>query len=124
MCFLLEGKIPGVLYGVDDDRNVLKRMVTIEKKKLLKELNQKGRSFENTLYNLVLESEAGSSSHLVVPRQAQFCPCKFSPRLLPSVRLANRRHYHGSSDGQSSRCQLPSLLSWNNSIAHSRRGDQ
>eukprot|EP01039_Chlorochromonas_danica_P001304 gene1303-1423_t len=74
-----EGRIPGVLYGVDDDRNVLKRMVTIDKKKLLKELNQKGSSFENTLYNLVLESEAGSSSHLVVPRQAQFCPLTGNP---------------------------------------------
>lgn len=68
--------MPGVVYGVDDDRNVLKRMITVEKNLLMKELRDKGRSFENTIYEIVVEDTTGKSSYVVVPRQTAFCPCE------------------------------------------------
>jgi ribosomal protein L25 (general stress protein Ctc) len=74
--YFIANSIPGVIYGVDDDRNVLKHMVTVDKKLLAKELRERGRSFENTLYEIVLETETGNTSYVVVPRQTQFCPCK------------------------------------------------
>jgi ribosomal protein L25 (general stress protein Ctc) len=68
--------VPGVLYGVDDDRNVLKTMVTMDSKLLMKEIEQRGSSFENTVYELLLETDNGTTKHLVTPRQTQFSSCK------------------------------------------------
>ncbi len=68
--------VPGVLYGVDDDRNVLKTMVTIDSKLLMKEIETRGSSFENTVYELTMEGENGNTKHLVTPRQTQFSSCK------------------------------------------------
>lgn len=65
--------VPGVLYGVDDDRNVLKTMVTVDSKMLVKEIEQRGSSFENTVYELMVEGDNGTTTkHLVTPRQTQF----------------------------------------------------
>ena len=36
ICLYVDGKVPGLIYGVDDDRNELKIMVTIEQKVLLR----------------------------------------------------------------------------------------
>lgn len=70
--------VPGVLYGVDDDRNVLKSMVSVDKKTLVRELQERGKSFENTVYEVSISGENGTvSKHLVTPRQTQFCSCKF-----------------------------------------------
>ncbi len=65
--------VPGVVYGLDDDRNVLKRMVAVDQKLLLKELRVRGASFENTIYEVVIKSETGSVSYIATPRQTQLC---------------------------------------------------
>lgn len=68
----LDGLIPGVVYGQDDDRNTVKTLIGVNQKSLAKELREKGTSFENTLYELVVESEHGPMKVLVTPRQTQF----------------------------------------------------
>lgn len=73
-----EGLIPGVLYGVDDDRNVLKLMITMDAQVLEKELKLRGKSFENTVYeiNVKSDSNAQATKYFVTPRQTQFCASK------------------------------------------------
>lgn len=96
------GRVPGVLYGVDEQKKVLKTSVIIDQKVLLKELRDKGKSFENTLYELALHapeeenteavkettgestvamgkttsssSSKAVSKHLAIARQTQFDP--------------------------------------------------
>ena len=68
-----EGVIPGVLYGLDDERNVLKRMVSVELKTIAKELRERKNSMENTIYRLRLDD---GTAHLVTPRQLQVHPRK------------------------------------------------
>ncbi|RYG63531.1 hypothetical protein EON64_15765 [archaeon] len=72
--FTLEKQVPGVVYGQDDDGNVLKRMVTVDKLALTRELGKQGKSFENTLYELEVQEEGQGTRYLVVPRQVQLCP--------------------------------------------------
>ena len=57
-----EGRIPGVLYGLDDDRNVLKRMVTVDLKTIAAELRERKSSMENTIYRLRLDAGVMGSS--------------------------------------------------------------
>jgi hypothetical protein len=47
-------------------------MITVDKKELGRELIKRGKSFENTVYELNIKGETGSSKYLVTPRQAQF----------------------------------------------------
>ena len=84
--------VPGVVYGNDEDNNVIKQMITIPQNELMRELRQKGVSFENTVYELTikrtLDSDASEgtdaqqtpseivSKFLVTPRQTQFNPGK------------------------------------------------
>lgn len=77
--FVSENKLPGVVYGVDDDRNVLKLMVTVDLPVIEKELRRLGQKFENTIYEMTIQDEQQSElqKHLVVPRQTQLCGCKF-----------------------------------------------
>ena len=70
-----EGIIPGVLSGLDDERTVMKRMVSVELKTIAKELRERKNSMENTIYRLRLDD---NTTHLVTPRQLQVHPCKFS----------------------------------------------
>lgn len=70
------GLIPGVVYGVDEDRNVVKISVVTPVKELVKEMRVKGRSFENTLYEIIFED---GSKHVVTPRQLQLHPLTLSP---------------------------------------------
>eukprot|EP00601_Ochromonadales_sp_CCMP2298_P004258 CAMPEP_0173181066 /NCGR_PEP_ID=MMETSP1141-20130122/7074_1 /TAXON_ID=483371 /ORGANISM="non described non described, Strain CCMP2298" /LENGTH=100 /DNA_ID=CAMNT_0014104005 /DNA_START=140 /DNA_END=438 /DNA_ORIENTATION=+ len=49
-----EGLVPGVLYGVDQDRNVLKTLVTVPQKELMRELRARGKAFENTVYEITM----------------------------------------------------------------------
>jgi hypothetical protein len=87
-----------VLYGNDADNNVLKTMITIPQNDLNRELRLHGKSFENTVYELVVKrvvdtpavegaaATAGAepapivtevvSKFLVTPRQTQFEPGK------------------------------------------------
>ncbi len=68
--------IPGVVYGQDEDGNTIKTMIMVDQKVLAKELREKGTSFENTLYELSVNSETSSSKFMVTPRQTQFNPGK------------------------------------------------
>eukprot|EP01041_Mallomonas_annulata_P007967 gene7967-16309_t len=70
------GLIPGVVYGVDEDRNIVKFAITTPISEIRKELRIKGRSVENTLYNIVLDN---GSTHLVTPRQIQLNPLTEEP---------------------------------------------
>ena len=70
-----QGKIPGVFYGLDEEKNVLKRMVTVDMKIIAAELRERKNSFENTIYRLRLDD---NTTHYVTPRQLQVHPCKFS----------------------------------------------
>ena len=69
------GLIPGVLYGVDEDKNVIKIMVSVPQKDILRELRERGSSLENTLYELVLND---NSKHVVTARQIQFNPSEWT----------------------------------------------
>jgi hypothetical protein len=73
---LSDNLVPGVVYGVDDDRNVLKIMVVADRPILEKQLRTFGRTFENTIHELFISGNEGSehTKHLVLPRQTQFCP--------------------------------------------------
>ena len=94
------GRIPGVIYGVDEDQNVFKIMVSVDEKLIMSQMRERGRSLESTIYEMHLQdteggdgdsSSSGSSSgssgssssgsgsssssrvtkHLVTPRQLQ-----------------------------------------------------
>jgi hypothetical protein len=71
-----QGRIPGVLYGLDDDRNVLKRMVSVDLKTIAAELRERKSSMENTIYRLRLDD---GTTHLVTPRQLQVHPRELAP---------------------------------------------
>lgn len=96
------GLIPGVVYGNDDDGNVLKTMVTIPEKVLRREIRLHGLSFENTPYELIVKRAKNTDQqvdnksaqkkskddvkepvelveigrYIAIPRQAQFNPGK------------------------------------------------
>lgn len=52
-----EKRVPGVIYGSDADRNVVKQLVTVHQNDLTTQLRQTGMSFENTVYELVIKRE-------------------------------------------------------------------
>lgn len=72
--------LPGVVYGIDDDKNVLKVMVSVDKTSVQNELRTNGKSFENTIYELSVKGEdtADPLKFVVVPRDTQFCARKFT----------------------------------------------
>mmetsp|Transcript_13704 Transcript_13704/g.13768 ORF Transcript_13704/g.13768 Transcript_13704/m.13768 type:complete len:220 (+) Transcript_13704:51-710(+) len=70
------GLIPGVVYGVDEDRNVVKFPITVPLKEIIREIRSKGRSLENCLYEIVLDN---GTRHLVTPRQVQLHPLNDLP---------------------------------------------
>lgn len=98
-----DGLVPGVLYGLDDDKNVLKTLVSVDQTKLLKELREKQTAFENTVYELVLHNKSSNcndedeltstAKYLVTPRQTQLNPVTNLPvavnflRYIPGNRL-------------------------------------
>ncbi len=71
--------MPGVIYGVDDDKNVLKVMVTVDTKEVKKQIRTLGRSFENTIHEIAvpIEGKPEPLKFQVVPRTTQFCARKF-----------------------------------------------
>ena len=109
-----EGIIPGVLYGLDDERNVLKRLVSIELKTIAKELRDRKNSMENTIYRLRLDD---GTSHLVTPRQLQVHPRKIlnsqqslPPRILtPFYRFLLGSSVSFSSAGYPHCCEFPQV---------------
>jgi hypothetical protein len=97
---ILDGLIPGVLYGNDQYRKILKTMFTIPRKELMSELRKHKSSFENIVYEVVvrtpLPAKEGASAStvaeeggdalqeseivhkmLATPRQVQFNPSKY-----------------------------------------------
>ena len=85
--------IPGVIYGVDENRNIVKSMFTVKQKDLMRELRQNKQSFENTIYEVTLVRTVDGAEpvpvegskelmqptevvakFLAAPRQAQFNP--------------------------------------------------
>lgn len=71
--------VPGVVYGVDSNGNVMKRLVYSSKREILRELNRQHFSFENTLYEVSLEAGSPAEGLLVTPRQLQVDPIKGQP---------------------------------------------
>jgi len=105
VCFV-GGYVPGIIYGKDNENNVLKRLIVVRDKDLRRELRERGTTFENTLFELSvvkldgLDNKSCSSfvmkpgddyqvieKFVVVPRQTQLNPGKvtFSLQLSLSV---------------------------------------
>ncbi len=63
---------------MDENRNALKTMISVDSKVLAKELREKGISFENTVYELTVQGEHGDVKYVVTPRQTQFNPGLFT----------------------------------------------
>lgn len=63
--------MPGVIYGVDEDKNIVKILISVKENDLVVEMKKRGQSLENTLYEIHLPDE---TKHLVTPRQIQFNP--------------------------------------------------
>ena len=62
--------VPGVYYGKDENRNIIKVPIQVDMIALSREIRKFGISFENTVYELLLNDE----KHLVTPRQLQVDP--------------------------------------------------
>jgi large subunit ribosomal protein L25 len=75
------GRLPGVLYGVDEDKNVVKMNLTVDTKAVNRELRALGDSIENTIYelNVVDESTGETTTHAVLPRQIPLNPISDEP---------------------------------------------
>ena len=57
-------------------------MITIDAQVLEKELKLRGKSFENTVYEINVKNETNNqgTKYLVTPRQTQFCASKYQLR--------------------------------------------
>jgi large subunit ribosomal protein L25 len=98
----VDGYIPGVIYGKDDDGNVLKMLVTVPVKDLMRELRSKGKSFENTLYSIIVQPTG--EQYYTTPRQIQFNPVTDLPvsvnflRYIPGNRIRIPVEYTNAED--------------------------
>ena len=68
---MIEGSTPGVIYGKDENNNVLKVCVLMDEIRLTAEIRRRGIVFENTLYEVSLEN---GLKYLAIPRQLQLNP--------------------------------------------------
>ena len=85
--------MPGIIYGKDNENNVLKRLIVVRDKDLRRELRVRGTTFENTLFELSIvkldgldhkncstievkpyEESQVIEKFVVVPRQTQLNP--------------------------------------------------
>jgi ribosomal protein L25 (general stress protein Ctc) len=66
--------VPGVLYGVDEDNNVVKTMIHVKLRALEKEIRERKTSLECTVFKLKLDD---NTEHIVTPRQLQIHPCMY-----------------------------------------------
>jgi len=93
------GRVPGVIYGLDEDQNVVKIMITMDEKLILGEMRSKGKSFESTIYELHVKEggdvgagEVGAvgtgrtQKHIVTPRQLQVNPLTEKPMSLNFIK--------------------------------------
>lgn len=70
------GLIPGVLYGIDEDHNVVKFPIVTPIRDIVREMRTKGLSLENSLYTITLDN---GTNHVVTPRQLQIHPLNDLP---------------------------------------------
>jgi hypothetical protein len=63
--------VPGVLYGVDKNKKVVKKNILIDKKEISRHINQLKISFENTLFDVCLPD---GNVFQATPRQLQVHP--------------------------------------------------
>jgi len=64
------GRIPGVLYGKDQNGRVLKQLISVETKALSREIRSRGVTLENTVFELnVMDEDGTETKHAVAPRQ-------------------------------------------------------
>ena len=74
------GRLPGVLYGVDEDKNVVKVNLTVDTKSVARELRALGDGIQNTVYELRLKDTEGNiQTHAVLPRQIPLNPLTEAP---------------------------------------------
>lgn len=89
---LLAKRIPGVVYGVDESKNIVKTMFTVAQKDLMRELRLKGQSFENTIYEISLVRPIDGAEPVAVEGSTQLV----QPTELISKFLAAPRQVHFS----------------------------
>jgi hypothetical protein len=77
--FFVAHVIPGVFYGIDDDKNVIKINIQINGDQLQNELKSRGSTFENIVYDLVVKGGDGSevARYPAVARNTAFASCEF-----------------------------------------------
>lgn len=61
----VDGMVPGVVYGVDNDRNVVKRLVMIDRRSIMSALRKLGSSFENTVHEVSIGGGINAEKYLV-----------------------------------------------------------
>ena len=79
--------IPGVIYGKSVKGSIVKQLVTVPVKELVNELRSRGRSFENTVYEIIVGST--EQKYFATPRQTQFNP---GVSLVHCLLLLSQRH--------------------------------
>jgi len=113
-----DATLPGVLYGSDNDFNVMKHTIKISQKDVMRELRIRGASFENTVYNLTVKKELDEMNedntpktevvvqYLVTPRQTHFSPGTYTRCvnvslvcLLSTIPDVGGSNYHGNIHG-------------------------
>ena len=83
------GKVPGVIYGIDEDQNVVKITIMVDEKDILTQIRERGMSLESTIYELHVKSEGASGGiqkHIVTPRQLQMNPITEKPLSLNFIK--------------------------------------
>ena len=74
------GRLPGVLYGIDENRSVVKVNLTVDAKSVARELRTLGDGIQNTIFELRLrDTEGNLQTHAVLPRQIPLNPLTDAP---------------------------------------------
>jgi ribosomal protein L25 (general stress protein Ctc) len=71
ICLKLEGYVPGVIYGKDENKRTVSIRIMVPVKPLNKQIRDMRFSFENTIQRLQLDD---NTEYLVTPRQLQVDP--------------------------------------------------
>ena len=74
-----DGLIPGVIYGIDEKREVVSIRVMVPAKPLNKQIRELKNSLENTIQILKLDDD---TEYKVTARQLQIDPCMSASLLL------------------------------------------
>lgn len=71
------GFVPGVIYGLDNSWKEMKKTIWLPRKEIEAEMRKRGRSLENTLYEIEVEGE--NTIYCATPRQLQVNPLTDAP---------------------------------------------